>query len=92
MDGHISLKCKLSEGRDVIELSLCQFSLNTISLDNVRTCYKFLTCTAMFYDNKMWMLSLPLRYSNNKFEIYKAYNFPVPMQTNQSGIAKGCTV
>ncbi|CAC5399406.1 unnamed protein product [Mytilus coruscus] len=44
--------------------------------------YRLLTCTTVLYDDKILaIISLPLLDSNNRFEVYKAYNLPMPMKT-----------
>ncbi|CAG2230956.1 unnamed protein product [Mytilus edulis] len=47
--------------------------------------YRLLTCTTVLYDDKILaIISLPLLDSNNRFEVYKAYNLPMPMKNNST--------
>jgi len=45
--------------------------------------YRFLTCTTILYDDKiLTVILIPLLDANNKFEIYRTYNLPLPMKSN----------
>lgn len=45
--------------------------------------YRFLTCTTILCDdNILTVILIPLRDANNKFEIYRTYNLPLPMKSN----------
>lgn len=47
--------------------------------------YRFLTCTTVLHDSQILVIiSVPLLDSNNKFEVYKAYNLPTPMHKNRT--------
>ncbi|CAC5412413.1 unnamed protein product [Mytilus coruscus] len=47
--------------------------------------YRLLTCTTVLYNDKILaIISLPLLDSNNRFEVYKAYNLPMPMKNNST--------
>ncbi|CAC5410707.1 unnamed protein product [Mytilus coruscus] len=46
---------------------------------------QLLTCTTVLYNDKILaIISLPLLDSNNRFEVYKAYNLPMPMKNNST--------
>lgn len=45
--------------------------------------YRFLTCTTILYDDKiLTVILIPLLDANNRFEIYRTYNLPLPMKSN----------
>ena len=47
--------------------------------------YRFLTCTTVLYDSKILVIiSVPLLDSNTKFQVYRAYNLPMPMHQNKT--------
>ena len=49
--------------------------------------YRFLTCTTVLYDDKILVIiSIPLLDSNNRFEVYKTYNLPIPMKKNNTNV------
>ncbi|CAC5415478.1 unnamed protein product [Mytilus coruscus] len=56
--------------------------------ENLWFFYRFLTCSTILYDSRILVvISIPLLDSNNKFEIYQAFNLPMPMQKNHTNIA-----
>ncbi|CAG2205199.1 unnamed protein product [Mytilus edulis] len=55
--------------------------------ENLWFFYRFLTCSTILYDSRILVvISIPLLDSNNKFEIYQAFNLPMPMQKNHTSI------
>ncbi|VDI05240.1 Hypothetical predicted protein [Mytilus galloprovincialis] len=47
--------------------------------------YQFLTCTTLIYERKIFVvISVPLLDYNNKFEVFKVFNLPIPMQSNKN--------
>ncbi|CAC5365680.1 unnamed protein product [Mytilus coruscus] len=55
--------------------------------ENLWFFYRFLTCSTILYDSRILVvISIPLLDSNNKFEIYQAFNLPMPMQKNHTNI------
>lgn len=52
------------------------------------TYYKFLTCTTVMDNGKIYvMVSLPLLNLNNEFRIYKAHNLPIPLPKEAKGVS-----
>ncbi|CAC5401357.1 unnamed protein product [Mytilus coruscus] len=55
--------------------------------ENLWFFYRFLTCSTILYNSRILVvISIPLLDSNNKFEIYQAFNLPMPMQKNHTSI------
>ncbi|CAG2242291.1 unnamed protein product [Mytilus edulis] len=49
--------------------------------------YQFLTCTTLIYERKIFVvISVPLLDYNNKFEVFKVFNLPIPMQSNKTNV------
>ncbi|CAG2210600.1 unnamed protein product [Mytilus edulis] len=49
--------------------------------------YQSLTCTTLIYERKIFVvISVPLLDYNNKFEVFKVFNLPIPMQSNKTNV------